>query len=255
MPVLPHAEPYRAEGGPIGVLLVHGFTGSPRSMRPWGEHLAADGLTVVAPRLPGHGTTWQELNRTVWTDWYAEGSRALDHLVEHCDQVFVAGQSMGGCLALRLAEERPDDVAGLMLVNPSVTSLNKQLLALPVLKRVVASVKGIADDIKKPGVAELGYDRLPLKALDSLRTMWKVTRDDLPKVTAPLVVFRSVEDHVVEPLSTQIITQRVSSRDVTERILDNSYHVATLDNDAPSIFEESLEFVRKHADLAGGEPT
>ena len=251
MPVLPFADPYSVDGGPLGVLLVHGFTGSPASVRPWAEHLAADGFTVSVPRLPGHGTSWRELNATSWTDWYAEASAALDALRDACAEVFVAGLSMGGCLALRLAGERPDDVAGLMLVNPSITSSDRRLVATPVLKRVVPSLRGIKGDIKKPGVVEPGYDRLPLRALDSLRELWRLTRDDLPKVTAPLLVFRSVEDHVVDPLSTQLITQRVSSRDVTERVLDNSYHVATLDNDAPRIFTESAEFLRKHS---GTEP-
>lgn len=247
MPVLPQAEPYRLDGGGTGALLLHGFTGCPASMRPWGEHLAAEGFTVSVPRLPGHGTTWQELNQTQWKDWYAEAARHLDELSESCDEVFVGGLSMGGCLALRLAEERPDDVAGLLLVNPSVASLDKRLMALPVLKRVVPALKAIGNDIKKPGVDEQAYDRTPLKALDSLRGMWKVTREDLPKVTAPVLMFRSVEDHVVEPLSGEIITQRVSSRDVTERVLDNSYHVATLDHDANSIFTESAEFIRKRS--------
>jgi carboxylesterase len=250
VPVTHEAEPFRAEGGSTGVLLVHGFTGSPFSLRPWGDHLAAEGFSVSVPRLPGHGTSWQELNNTEWTDWYAGVSHALDELRAGCTQVYVGGLSMGGCLALRLAEQRADDVAGLILVNPSVVSTNRQLLAVPLLKHLVGSVKGIVNDIKKPCADEYGYDRLPLKALDSLRALWTVTRDDLPKVTAPLLVFRSVEDHVVEPLSSQIITQRVSSRDVTERVLDNSYHVATLDNDAQSIFTESAEFIRKHAQLS-----
>jgi carboxylesterase len=250
MPVMPGAEPYHHAGGQIGVLLCHGFTGSPQSLRPWAEYLTEAGMTVALPRLPGHGTTWQEMNATVWTDWYTEASRALDSLLAQCDQVFVAGLSMGGCLALRLAEERPDDVAGLVLVNPAVLNTNKQLLALPVIKRLTASIKGITNDIKKPGTQEYGYDRVPLRALDSMRGLWKATREDLPKVTAPLIVFRSIEDHVVEALSTQVITQRVSSRDVTERILDNSYHVATLDNDALAIFDGSVEFIRKHAPAA-----
>jgi carboxylesterase len=246
VPVKPLAEPFSAAGGQIGALLLHGFTGSPVSMRPWGEHLAASGYAVEVPRLPGHGTSWQELNRTTWHDWYAEADRSLDVLLTSCEQVFVAGLSMGGCLSLRLAAERPDDVAGLLLVNPSVAATDKRLVALPVLKRLVGSISGIGNDIKKPGVVEYSYDRTPLRALDSLRAVWKVTREDLPKVTAPLVVFRSVEDHVVEALSTQIITQRVSSRDVTERVLDNSYHVATLDNDADTIFTDSVEFIAKH---------
>jgi carboxylesterase len=252
VPVQRNAEPFSATGGPVGVVLVHGFTGSPASMRPWGEHLAAEGLTVSVPRLPGHGTTWQEMNQTTWRDWYAEASRALTTLKSDCESVFVAGLSMGGCLSLRLAADRPHDVAGLILVNPSITSTDKRLLATPVLKHLLGSVPGIGNDIKKQGTDEYGYTRVPLRALDSMREMWRLTRDELPKVTAPMVVFRSVEDHVVEPLSTQLITQRVSSRDVSERVLDNSYHVATLDNDAETIFTESVEFIAKHTPTSPG---
>lgn len=250
MQVQSAAEPYSAAGGRTGALLVHGFTGSPASMVPWAQSLADEGLSVEVPRLPGHGTSWQELNRTRWTDWYAEASTALDRLDVSCDEVFVCGLSMGGCLALRLAEERADDVAGLVLVNPSVISTRKDLLAVPLVKRFVPALKGIGNDIKKEGVDEHGYGRKPLKAVDSLRALWRVTREDLPKVTVPLLLFRSLVDHVVEPMSAQLIVQQVSSRDVTERVLSNSYHVATLDNDAPAIFTESAEFIRKHSSLA-----
>lgn len=245
MPVQPHAHPFAADGGRVGVLLSHGFTGAPASMRPWGEFLAEHGYTVRIPRLPGHGTTWQEMNGTRWHDWYAELEAALDELVDRCERVVVAGLSMGGCLALRLAEQRGRDVAGLVLVNPAVASENKQLRAVPVLKWLVASRPGIGNDIKKPGVVEHGYTRVPLKALHSMMQLWKVTREDLPKVTQPLLIFRSAEDHVVEPLSGRIITQRVSSRDVHERVLEDSYHVATLDHDAPAVFDESLAFLRR----------
>jgi carboxylesterase len=243
--LLERSRPFHADGGRTGVLLLHGFTGCPSSLRPWAEHLAADGFTVDLPRLPGHGTHWRELNRSRWQDWLAEASRVLTLLTERCDEVFVAGLSVGGCLALRLAEDRTDEVAGLVLVNPSIAMTDKRLVAVPVLKHFVASLAGVKSDIKKPGVEEDGYDRTPLRALDSLRELWRVTREDLPKVTAPILLFRSVEDHVVDPVSSILITQRVSSRDVTERVLDNSYHVATLDNDAPSIFAESAEFIRK----------
>lgn len=245
MPVQAHAHPFAANGGPVGVLLSHGFTGSPASMRPWAEFLAAHDYTVRVPRLPGHGTTWQELNRTRWHDWYAEAESAFDELRSRCEQVVVAGLSMGGCLALRLAEQRSRDVDGVILVNPAVASANRQLQAVPVLKWLVGSRPGIGNDIKKCGVEEHCYSRLPLKALHAMMQMWKVTREDLPKVTQPLLMFRSAEDHVVEPLSGRIIAQRVSSRDMCERVLEDSYHVATLDHDAPAIFEESLQFVRR----------
>jgi carboxylesterase len=245
LPVQAHAHPFAANGGPVGVLLSHGLTGSPASMRPWAEFLAAHDYTVRVPRLPGHGTTWQQLNRTRWHDWYAEAESALDELRSRCDQVVVAGLSMGGCLALRLAEQRSRDVDAVVLVNPAVASANRQLRAVPVLKWLLASRPGIGNDIKKCGVEEHCYSRLPLKALHAMMQMWRVTREDLPKVTQPLLMFRSAEDHVVEPLSGRIIAQRVSSRDLCERVLEDSYHVATLDHDAPAIFEESLEFVRR----------
>lgn len=247
MPVAEHAEPFAVEGGTTGVLLLHGFTGSPAAVRPWAQMLAAEGYSVRVPRLPGHGTRWQELNRTRWQDWYAEAQHGLSTLATTCTEVFVAGLSAGGCLALRLAEDRDHDVAGLILVNPSVASTDKRLVALPLLKHLTPSIRPISNDVKKPGVDEHAYGRTPLHALDSLRDLWQVTCEDLPKVTAPIVLFRSAEDHVVEPVSSQIITQRVSSRDVTERVLEDSYHVATLDNDAAKIYTESAEFIAKHS--------
>jgi len=245
VPVMPGAEPFSHDGGPIGVLLCHGFTGTPQSMRPWAEHLAAHGMTVRLPRLPGHGTRWQDCNLTTWQDWYGSVDREFAALGSHCDQVFVMGLSMGGTLALRIAELHGPEVAGLVLVNPSVTSLDPRMRALPVLSRVLASFPPIASDIKKAGVVELAYDRLPLKALQSLRQAWRTVRRDLPRVTAPLLLFHSAEDHVVEPANSQIVLSEVSSTDVHEVVLDDSYHVATLDNDAERIFSGSLEFVRR----------
>jgi carboxylesterase len=248
LPVQPHAQPFSSDGGRVGVLLSHGFTGSPASMRPWGEFLADHGMTVRVPRLPGHGTTWQEMNRTGWRDWYTEAEAGLDDLLHRCDRVVVGGLSMGGCLALRLAQQRGRDVTSVMLVNPAVASENKQLRAVPVLKWLVPSRPGIGNDIKRPGVDEHCYSRTPLKALHSMMQMWRHTCEDLPKVTQPLLLFRSAEDHVVEPLSARLIAQRVSSRDLDEHVLEDSYHVATLDNDAPGIFDESLKFISRTTD-------
>ncbi|WP_203335904.1 alpha/beta hydrolase [Nocardioides limicola] len=249
---MPTAHPFSAPARPestggrkVGVLLSHGFTGSPASIRPWAESLAARGFAVELPRLPGHGTDWREMNTTRWADWYAAVNRALDKLTRECDQVVIGGLSMGGTLTIQLAADRPADVAGLILVNPAVASTNKQLLALPVLKHLVPSMPGLANDIKKPGVDEGGYDRTPLKALSSLVSTWPQVRRSLPRVTAPLLLLRSTEDHVVDPSSARIILSRVSSTDVTERLLSNSYHVAPLDNDAETIFAESVEFVAR----------
>lgn len=253
MTLQPHAEPFRADGGRLGVLLSHGFTGSPRSIRPWAQALATAGWSVRVPRLPGHGTTWQELQRTPWEDWYAELDRSLTELRRECDAVAVGGLSMGGCLALRLAQERPDDVMALMLVNPSVASSNRQLLAVPLLKHVVASRPGIGNDIRKPGVSEGAYDRVPLKALASMMQLWGVVRADLATVTAPVLLLRSAVDHVVDPSSARIIREGVSSAVVREVVLQDSYHVATLDNDAPLIAAQSLDFLAEHVGAPSGE--
>ena len=247
MPVKPGCEAFAFDGGEVGALMVHGFTGSPYSMRPWGEYLAANGLTVVGPRLPGHGTRWQEMNLTRWQDWYGEIERGFDSLRGRCEQVFVMGLSMGGTLALRLAEEMGDDLAGVVTVNASLLTLRKDAKLLPFISKVVPSLKAIGNDIKKPGMDERAYDRTPLRAAASLVHLWKVVAADLGKIHQPLLAFRSREDHIVEPASGKLLLSAISSTDVREVVLDESYHVATLDNDADLIFRESLAFVRSHS--------
>lgn len=247
-PTAPLALPARPEltgGRPVGVLLVHGYTGSPASMRPWAQALADRGYAVEVPLLPGHGTRWQDLNQVSWTEWYAEAEAAFDRLRQSCEAVVVGGLSMGGSVALRLAEEHGDQVAGVVLVNPFVSSTRKELVALPVLKHVVPSLRGVVNDIKKPGQDEHGYQRLPLKGLAAVTEMWKVVVPELGRVTQPLLYFRSTDDHVIDPSSSPTVLTGVGSADVDERLLDNSYHVATLDHDAERIFEESAEFIAR----------
>lgn len=239
------ARPDLTGGRRIGVLLSHGFTGSPVSMRPWGDYLAEQGYAVEIPLLPGHATSWQDANTTSWADWYGEITRTFDRLRSEVDAVVVGGLSMGGALVLRLAADRGDQVAGVLLVNPAVASGRKDLLALPVLKLVIGGFPAIGNDIKLPGQDEMAYPKTPLKALHTFVRQWKPLIGDLPRITVPVLMFRSAEDHTVDARSGPIITGGVSSRDVKERILENSYHVATLDNDAPVIFEESAAFVAR----------
>lgn len=228
----------------MGILVLHGFTGSPRTVRPWAEHLAGAGLTVRVPRLPGHGTTWQDLGRTGWRDWYETAEQALAELSGRCEQTFVAGISMGACLAFRLAETQGGKVSGLVVVNPSLAPDTRLFLLAPVLKHVIATLPGIADDIKKPGASEGGYSRVPVRAAATLPSMWKLTARDLPEVTQPLLVFRSAVDHVVGPSSMLVLNAALPGAEVVP--LPDSYHVATLDNDAPAIFDGTLAFIKKH---------
>lgn len=239
------ARPKRTGGRKIGVLLCHGFTGSPASITPWGEAVAGHGYAIEVPRLPGHGTSWQECNKTTWDDWYAEATRAFEKLAQENEAVVVGGLSMGGALMLRLAADQGERVSGVVLVNPAVNTTRKDVLALPVLKHLVGSFPGIANDIKKPGVEEHGYTRTPLKAAHSMMSHWPSLREDLPRITVPVLYFKSADDHVVDPSSLAIIKARLSTTDFTERTLEQSYHVATLDNDAPLIYQETADFVAR----------
>jgi carboxylesterase len=243
--VAPGAESYHGGAGQLGVLLIHGFTGSPASMRAWAEQLEADGFRVSLPRLPGHGTTWQELALTEWTDWYGCVERELLRLRESCDRVFVCGLSMGGGLALLLAERHPEDVSGVVLVNAVVTSTDKRALALPLLRLFLSSLAGISNDIAKPGMDEVAYDRSPLRAGFSMTRMWAEIRRELGRVDQPLLIFRSAQDHVVDPSSSKAILAAVSCSDVREVVLERSYHVATMDYEAEQIFAESSAFFRR----------
>jgi carboxylesterase len=212
-------------------------------MRPWGEHLIEAGFTVRCPLLPGHGTNWQDMNRTTWSDWYDCVRKELLELLARCDSVFVFGQSMGGTLALRLAQEFGERISGLVLVNPSVMTLRRGAKLLPVLSKLLPSVKGLGGDIAKTGVSEGAYGRVPVRAAASLSKLWRLVRKDLGEITQPMLLLHSKVDHVVEPVNSRIIIENVASRFVTEIVLENSYHVATLDNDAPLIFKQSVEFV------------
>jgi carboxylesterase len=242
----PEAEPYDAAGGPVGAVLCHGLTGMPGSLRGWGEQLAAAGLTVRIPRLPGHGTRWQDANATSWQDWYAELERAFDDVRSRCDKAFIMGLSMGGTLVLRLAEQRGADIAGVVVVNPSLFTTRKDAKVLPALRFVVPSMPPVGNDVKKAGVIEPAYDRLPVKAAYQLSKLWKITNGDLSRLTQPLLVLTSRDDHVVEPVNSERLMAEAGSSDKRQVILEDSFHVATMDNDLPRIVSESLAFIDAH---------
>lgn len=244
------AAAFNADGGAIGAVLCHGLTGMPGSMRPWGEALAAAGLTVRVPLLPGHGTRWQDANQVTWQDWYGALEAAVDDVRSRCSATFVMGLSMGGTLTIRLAEQRSADLAGIVLVNPSLFTTRKDAKLLPLLRRIVPSLPPVGNDIKKPGVTEPAYPKLPVKAAYQLSELWKLANADLAKITTPMLVLTSRDDHVVEPANSERLMAGAGSEDKKHIWLEDSYHVATLDNDFPKIVEESLAFVRAHSAAA-----
>jgi carboxylesterase len=255
--VKPGCEPFAAEGhGPnasTGVVLIHGFTGSPDSTVPWAKHLNAQGYRVNAIRLPGHGTTWQDGNTKTFADLQGAAGEALAEMREHTDRVFLMAQSFGASLALRAAADHPEGVAGLVLVNPwvradGVASWQKHLAPIQrFLPYVTKSLPGVASDIADPTKEELGYDKIPVALVAStLNTAFHELRERLPLVTAPIQLNLSAVDHVLSPNNAELIRSEVRSP-IEEFALDRSYHVATLDFDAQAIFERSVLFATTHS--------
>lgn len=244
MTILAGAEPFAHDGNDIGVLVCHGYPATPQSVRGWAEHLGAEGFSVRLPLMRGYGTTWQDLNATRWTDWLESLEGPYQELAGRCRKVFTAGLSMGGLMATKMAQDHPE-IAGLMLVNPVFKHNHPLLRLLPALRFALPYFFGIEGDIKKPGVTEVALDRNPLQSMYSQTQLWKIVGADLPRVDAPVIVFRSTEDHVIPRISVEYFLEQITSKDVTEIWLENSYHVATLDNDAPQIFELSTEFVKR----------
>jgi carboxylesterase len=237
------AQPFNFQGNSTGVLVIHGFTGCTQSMRPYGKALAARGYTVRGPRLPGHGTTVEDMAQRKYTEWTAEAERALQELHGQCDRVFVTGLSMGGTITLYLAARFGDKIAGIIPINALV--LTESLLRLtPILKYLVKTRPGVGSDIKKPGSKESCYDQVAVPAAYELTRLLRVTREGLPRLGVPALIIASREDHVVkEPANAEYIMANLGSKDRKLLWLENSYHVATLDNDAELIFERAAEFI------------
>lgn len=239
---------FRVRGGNgDAVLLIHGFTSGPRSMRPWADALLAAGYTVSLPVLPGHGTRWQDLAVTPHAAWTDAVEAEFDALATTHRKVFVAGLSMGGTLALHLGIVR--DPAGIVLVNPALSMVDRTAVLAGVLKRFMASVPAIANDIAKPGQDEGAYPRTPVAAVHQLRRLIGATRRHLDTVRAPVLAYRSLVDHVVsEPgldaLRRELVGMHPAGVPRLQlRFLERSRHVATLDYDADAIFAGSLAFV------------
>ncbi|WP_458106855.1 alpha/beta fold hydrolase [Arthrobacter sp. R3-55] len=257
MNMLPDFSPFLSNwngtGPRVGVVMSHGFTGSPHSVRPWAEHLAAAGYAVRLPLLPGHGTNWQDMATRSWREWHRAVDEAYLELAAECDYVFSTGLSMGGTLALRIAATRP--VAGTVVVNPGLVLDDPRAVIVAALKYVVKTTPAIANDILKPDQNEGAYARTPVAAAHQLKKMYKDTAAILPRIHSPVRVYKSTVDNVISEASLDFLRARVNAP-VDVSYLRNSYHVATLDNDAPEIFEGTVEFIQKTvATLAGNGPS
>ena len=243
--ILPGAEPFSAGGGPYGVLVLHGFTGCPQSMRPLAEAFAGAGFTVELPLLPGHGTSLDDMLATTWDDWSAAAEAAYLELAERCQKVVVAGLSMGGTLSLWLASRHPD-VAGIVGINPAAEPPGDAMIDMMqmTLDQGTTVAPAIGNDVADPDVDELAYDGLPVAQLLSLLHAQRGLAPNVGDIRCPALVITSRQDHVVPPSSSEWLVANLGGP--TEHVwLERSYHVATIDLDKHEIFERAVEFAAK----------
>ncbi len=253
-PVLLGAEPFSHDGDGRGVLVLHGFTGNPQSMRPLAEAVAAEGCTVELPLLPGHGTAVEDMIPTRWSDYVTAAEAAYRDLAGRCEAVAVVALSMGGTLACRLAEDHPE-IAGMVLVNPFVDPPAESFRE--VLQGILDSgtevAPGVGSDIAKEGSVELAYLGSPIAAVLSLFAGIDEVAAELGRIRCPVLLLSSRQDHVVPSSSGDVLAAGVSGP--IERVwLERSYHVATLDYDAELVVARTVEFVNEvlSSGLAGG---
>lgn len=241
--IIPGAEPWSAEGtNGRGVLVLHGFTGNPHSLRALAKAFHGAGYTVDLPLLPGHGTNADDLATTGWSDWSARAEAAYESLTAKVDRVVVAGLSMGGALTCWLASRHPD-ITGIVCVNPVVqVSPDMRGFIEQMVQAGEETMPGIASDIADPDTVELGgYETIPIKPLLTMFDAAEAFGPDLSKIACPVLVLTSPQDHVVPPTDSDHLAASVAGP--VERVtLERSFHVATLDYDKALIEERAVAF-------------
>lgn len=243
---LPGCEPWsHRSGGSTGALVLHGFTGSPVSVRNVAEAIAAGGHDVELPRLPGHGTTIDDMLRTGWHDWISTARAAFDALAERVERIVVVGQSMGGTLALRTALDRRTATAAIVCINPLTRSRGADVIEMidDYLDDGITVVPGEGSDIADPDGTDVSYAATPLAPLRSLLLDGVAPISDrFGELTVPLRLFTSRQDHVVEPADSEHLAAAYGGP-VEHTWLERSYHVATRDLDRDLVVAETVAFV------------
>lgn len=237
--VIPGADSFYYEGGDIGILLIHGFVGTPQSIEDLGAELANRGFTVHAPRLTGHGTKSRDLELYGYDDWFNDVVTAYKQLKETCKQVYCLGQSMGGALALLLAKKY-GELDGLILINTALTLPDYEYLRYYDEKHYIDEG---SPDIKNPTIHEITYDHIPVKAVHSLQKVMSDAGKSLSQIHCPILCFKSIHDHVVPPENTDRIFIEIQTDHKWLRVLYNSYHVASMDYDQSKIIQDTTEFL------------
>ncbi|MGM9922724.1 MAG: alpha/beta hydrolase [Bacillus sp. (in: firmicutes)] len=239
--VIHGAEAIYHKGNEIGVLVSHGFMGTPQSVEHLCKKLSEYGYTVAAPRLTGHGTHYYDLEKCTADDWFRSLEEAYLALKDQCTFVFVMGQSMGGALTLQLAGKYRD-IAGAIVINAALSVPEYDSLREESGPRFLLEGE---PDIKDKTAYEITYSKVPLHAIHQLQAIMERTPSLLSGVICPVLGIQSTDDHVVPAENTDYILEHVGSLEKEQLVLENSYHVASMDFDKDLIVECSCRFIQK----------
>ncbi|RLC53507.1 MAG: hypothetical protein DRH79_03560 [Candidatus Cloacimonadota bacterium] len=229
----------------IGVLVIHGITSTTSSMKYLADKFVEAGFHVELPSLPGHGTVWQDLNKVTYHDWLNTLEESLKKLQERSKYIFVCGLSLGGALALRMAQLHPE-ISGMILINHACKFTHPKFWLVPFMRHFIPSTPAVASDIKDPAEKEIAYKRTPTNAVYQMLLMLKEIRKALPKTKQPVIIFKSREDHVVPKISATYTVENIASKQKEIFWLENSYHVATIDFEKDLLANKSIEFIRNY---------
>jgi carboxylesterase len=240
-------EEFSLGDGPTSVLMIHGFTGSPQGLRGLGEFLADRGLAVTGIRLPGHGTTWQELNEMRSTHWVRAVEEGYERAADGRGEVFIVALSFGAALAVDFIARNPNSVSGLVTLAGFLRTGDPRRFFAPAIRYVTKSIPGVGNDIAHPERREIAYERFPTAAGHSMLRFIRRARKQLPMVTCPILVMHGRNDHTVEASNASLIFERVSSADKELVWCERSYHVITLDHDRDEVFRRVHEFISERS--------
>jgi carboxylesterase len=257
------------EGNRVGILLVHGMSGTPVEMRYIANGFAREGYTVSCPQLAGHCETLEDLRRATWQDWYDSTQVALDKLAERCDHIFVAGLSMGGLLALRLAALNPDKVRGAMVYAPTLWldgwgvpwysrlfELVRQKWCADLMtfhERPPFGIKDhrlralIADALDSGDPSKAGFFSIPGGPMIELRWLVRDLKKRLSGIKQPVLLMHPREDDRADMRNSHYLQRNLGGR-VEMVVLEDSFHVITLDKQRDVVMQKSAAFAR---DLLG----
>ena len=248
-------NPFFFSGGLVGCLLIHGGTGSPPEMRPMGEYLARQGLTVLGVRLAGHGTTPEDLARTTWQDLAASAEEGLHQVQRQCERVFVVGFSVGGLLALYLAAHQP--VSGAIIMSTPAHLKGWQLKVMPVMKRLIKWHHSVGPvDVADPGARAgmFSYRRIPVAFGEQVSFLQGAVRRDLHLVTVPVLLMQGRRDRTIPADSAQMLFDGLRTVDKEIVWWPNSAHAIPMDSEREAVWARSYAFIIAHSAGAGGAP-